>query len=200
MKFYSFVHKCVSGIFRKVYCRVTIVGAENVPADGGIVICANHISNLDPFIIGACFKRQVRYMAKSELFKIPLVGSVVKAFGAFSVDRKSSDVGAIKTGIQLVVGGELLGIFPQGTRYPKTDPRETKIRHGVGMIALKTKSNILPVAISTKKRKISPFCQVTLIIGEPICYDSLSVTAENLDEYKRVTQVAFDIVCNMLEE
>ena len=166
-KFYGGVYKLLSGIVRRLY-RVKIIGAENEPEHGPFIVCANHISNHDAVILSACLKNQVRYLAKAELFKIPLLGQVVKAFGAYPLKRGQSDVGAIKKTIKLIESGEVVGFFPQGHRYPGVHPGTTELQSGVGLVEVKTEALILPVAICAKKFRMHLFRKTKLIIGSPI--------------------------------
>jgi 1-acyl-sn-glycerol-3-phosphate acyltransferase len=100
-------------------------------------------------------------MAKKELFTIPVLGWLLKGLGAFPVDRSGSDVGAIKTAISLVGEGGCLGIFPQGHRYPETDPRETSVKNGAAMIAAKNGADIVPAYLWTKKKKKTLSSKIT---------------------------------------
>lgn len=96
-----------------------IRGAENLPATGGVLLVANHVSYWDPVSIICAFRRQVFFMAKSELFKIPLVGYAVRSSGAFPVHRDVTDRNAVRTALRLLQAGEVVGIFPEGTRSKK---------------------------------------------------------------------------------
>ena len=127
-KFFRFFRIFFAGIVGAVL-HIKVVGGENEPQEGGYVVCANHISATDPICLCYAFKKnQVHFMAKKELFKIPVFSGFIRLLGAFPVDRSGSDVGAIKTAISLVGDGGCLGIFPQGHRYPETDPRETSVK------------------------------------------------------------------------
>jgi len=199
-KMYSILHRTLAGFFRRVLVRVRIHGAENLPTEGGVVVCANHISNFDPVILAAALPRQVRFMAKIELFKIPLLGGALKMLGAFPVDRGAMDVGAVKTSIKLLKEGELVGIFPQGTRHKAKPPHESSVRHGAGMFAAKSESTLLPVFIGAKGHKIRLFRRLDLYIGEPITYESLNVTHANMDEYVRISQFVFGEICALADK
>ena len=106
-KFYGAVYKVLSGLVRRLY-RVEIIGAENEPERGPFIVCANHISNHDVVILAACLKHQVRYLAKAELFRIPLLSQLIKAFGAYPLKRGQGDVGALKKTIKLLEDGEVV--------------------------------------------------------------------------------------------
>jgi len=197
-KFYSFIYKSLSSFFKKLY-RVEIIGAENEPENGPFIICANHLSNHDVVLLAACMKHQVRYLAKAELFKIPLLKQLITALGAFPVDRKKGDVAAIKKMIQLVESGEVIGIFPQGHRFPRVHPATTEVRHGAGLVACKTKVTILPVAIENKKMKIGFFRKTTLRIGKPIEFSEFGEVEQNKKGYEYITSEVFANICSMVQ-
>ena len=103
MSFYMGVKKALGGFLRTCFYRCKIEGEENIPESGRLLVCSNHISLHDPIVIAAISKRQICYMGKKELFKVPLFGSFLKSLGAFPVDRKSGgDVGAIRHSIKLL--------------------------------------------------------------------------------------------------
>lgn len=197
---YRVVYALLSGIVGLVL-HIKVVGKENEPAEGGYVVCANHISASDPVSLCYAFKKnQVHFMAKKELFKIPLFSSFIRMLGAFPVDRSGNDVGAIKTAISLVGSGSNLGIFPQGHRYPGEDPRSTKVKNGAAMIAVKNKADIVPVYLWTKNKKKTLFGRVYVVIGEKIPFESLGYNEEASGEYGRISGIIFDRVCALGEE
>ena len=112
--FYS-VLKIILRILFKIFLRLEVKGAENIPATGPLVIASNHLSLLDPPVIGVASTRKVHFMAKQELF-VPVLGDIYKLLGAFPVKRGGADRTAIKHGIDLMLDGGVLAIFPEGTR------------------------------------------------------------------------------------
>ena len=139
-------------------------------------------------------------MAKKELFKIPLLAQLIKILGAFPVDRSGSDVGAIKKAVSLVEEKKCMGIFPQGHRYAGEDPRKTKTKNGVALIATRTEADIIPCYIRRKKNKFRLFGRTYVIIGERIPFSSLNYNADESGEYLRITDIAFDKICALGEE
>ncbi len=143
-------------------------------------MCANHISNLDPPLLGAGIDRQVHFMAKEELFRIPVISFLITKFGAFPVKRGAGDRGAIRTALSLLEEGKILGIFPEGTRS-KTGEVGAGLP-GVAMFALKSQATVVPVAIVGPYRLFRP---VTIVYGEPIdlsAQRSAKVTSETMKE------------------
>lgn len=198
--FFSVIYFLLAWIVGLIF-RIKVVDRQNEPDEGGFVVCANHISATDPIMICYAFKKhQIRYMAKKELFKIPILRGFFRSLGAFPVDRGGNDVGAIKTAIKEVSEGRCVGIFPQGHRYPGEDPRATKTKNGAALIATKAEADIVPAYIWRKNRAGGIFRRTYVIIGEKIDFVSLGYQPEENGEYSRITDVIFDKVCALGEE
>ena len=182
--------------------RIHAHDAENEPceSDGPYVIASNHMSNADPvFLCASTDLQQPHFMAKKELFKVPLVNKLVAALGAYPVDRKGADVAAIKKTIRMLGEGKCIGIFPQGHRYMGVNPRETEIKSGLGMIVAKAEANVLPCYIKMKKRRWAPFRRVDVYIGKPIKFEEFNYDPEAHGEYMRISRFVFDRICDMGE-
>ena len=176
----------VAGFFRKLF-RVRIINPENEPWDKDInsyVVCVNHSSNWDPILIGACTHRPLRYMAKSELFKVPILKSIVKLFGAYPVKRDTADVLSVKTTINILENGEVVGMYPQGRRAKGVHPDTVSPKSGVAMVAFKAKTGILPVTVISKKYKVRAFHKTIVVFGEYIPFEELEKIADTLKEDK----------------
>ena len=200
-RFYTVVHTLFAGVFKLLF-RVKIVGKENEPSEDKVfLVCSNHISAVDPILVGACLDRhQVHYMAKKELFSIPVVSWFAKNMGAFPVDRGGGDVGAVKKSINFLKNGECVGLFPQGTRQAGKDPRSTKVKAGAGMIAHHANVDILPVHIY-REGYVSKMLKRTVIsIGKPIPFSEFSFDADKSGEYLRISSEIFDRICTVGEE
>ena len=183
-------HTIVAPLIR-FFQRIKRYGLENIPKEGGIIISANHIAAKDVVLIAAACPRQIRFVAKKELFKVPVIGWLIKKLGAIKLDRGGGDVGAIKTTINLAKGGDIVSIFPQGHRFPGVDPATTPIKHGVGMIAYHSGADVLPVCIVTKKDKYHLFGRIEIHFGKPIPNSELGFTEGTRDEYKAATEKIF---------
>ena len=158
---------------RKLY-RVQLRGAEHIPSTGGVILAANHESLFDPWLLALATPRPVRYMAKSELWRYPLVGRALNAFGAFPVERGSGDAAAISNAADLLRRGEVLGIFPQGTS--KQLPSRPYLR-GAARLALATGAPIIPIRLMGTRgfpRPGRPPAQV--IVGAPILVERAKPT------------------------
>jgi len=147
-------------------------GREHEPATGPVVIVSNHLSDLDPLIVGSAVKRRVGFMAKQELFEVPGVRWWVSACGAFPVRRGEPDRQALRTAMRLLEGGGVLVMFPEGTRGTTRELRPPE--PGAALLALRTGATVLPVAVigsdevmprgSHRLRRAT----VRVRIGEPI--------------------------------
>lgn len=192
MTFYEWIYKIFEPAVSLVY-RIEAVGVENIP-DGGAILASNHTAFSDVLVISAAAKRQVRYMAKKELFKTPLA-PLIKALGAYPVDRGGVDVGSIKKTISLIGHGELVGIFPQGHRQGRKDPRETEIKSGVGMIAYHTKACVIPVFLDNSRMKTGMFRKNRVTFGKCISYEELGYKSGGRVEYMNASRLIFDRIC-----
>ena len=195
MTFYQWIYNTLEPAVSALY-RIEAHGVENIPADGAIV-ASNHTSFADVLVISAAAKRQVRYMAKKELFKIPLLAPLIKALGAYPVNRGGPDVSSIKRTIELIEGGELIGIFPQGHRYGGQDPRTTEIKAGIGMITYRTKAPVVPVFLDGQSGKTRMFRKNVITFGEPIRFEELEFVKGGMTEYTRASQIIFNRICEI---
>ncbi len=164
------------------YFRGRIYGAENVPKKGRLLVVSNHASDFDPPLLSCCVGRPVAYMAKEELFQIPVLKQAIQAYGAYPVKRGSVDRSAMKAAIASIQSGWATGIFLDGTRTP--DGRIADPKVGAAWIAAKTQSPLLPVslwgthAIFRKGSAIPSPAPVTVRIGELILPPASSDRAE----------------------
>lgn len=191
---YSFFKIFFTIVFRILFrCKVT--GAEYIPLQGGVIIAANHLSLWDPPLLGIFSPRPIHFMAKAELFKIPVLGRIFKKLNAFPVRRGAADRSAIKTSIALLQSEKCLGVFPEGTRS-KTGKLGTA-EPGIAMLAVKTGAPIIPAAIiGTNKvfhcKTILP--QFEVRFGKPIMVPAGKLDKETLE---KITQVMMCEISNL---
>ncbi|MBV9464996.1 MAG: 1-acylglycerol-3-phosphate O-acyltransferase, partial [Solirubrobacterales bacterium] len=142
------VYWLVRGIlqpFFHIYFRLSRIGREHIPAEGPVIVAANHRSFLDPFVIATMSRRPMYYVTKKELFQWRFLAWLLAALGAFPVDRGAGDRDMIETAKEILARGDIVLIFPEGTR---TRPGSLgKPKRGVGRLALETGAPVVPVAV-----------------------------------------------------
>ena len=200
--FYTVIHFLLA-LPAKLIFLLRVKGRKNEPkkAEGPYLVCANHQSVLDPvFIAIATRRQQPHFMAKEELFRVPVLGFLVRRLGAYPVSRGKNDVGAVKRTIHLLESGKSVGMFPQGTRCREKNPRDCKIKYGAGLIAAHAKVQVLPVHIKMKNYKWHFFRPVKVIIGEPIPFEKFGYQEGVPGEYARISEMIYDEICRLGEE
>ena len=198
-KTYENFQKGLGAVVRVIF-RVHSHGIENEPKDKPYLLVSNHICNADPVFICASIKeQQPHFMAKKELFKIPLLRGLIGALGAFPIDRKGNDVATIKKCIQMLKDGKCIGMFPQGTRRKKVNPRDTEVKNGAAMLAVRAEVQVLPCYVKMKNNKWAPFRRVDIYVGQPISFEELAYNPEAKGEYARISSYIFDKVCSIGE-
>ncbi|MBR5218151.1 MAG: 1-acyl-sn-glycerol-3-phosphate acyltransferase [Clostridia bacterium] len=140
--------------FTRVIFNLKYEGFENIPAEGGVIICPNHKSFWDPVVVTVLLKRHPVFMAKEELFKFPPFAWVLRKFNAHPIKRGAADLTAIKTFVRTLKDGNLVMIFPEGTRVRKG--KESKGHNGAVRIALMSDAQIVPVGIKGNFRWFRP--------------------------------------------
>ena len=179
---YNLVRYAIA-FFLVLLFRWRVTGAENIPVSGGVIIASNHISNFDPFVVGTAVSRKLHFMAKEELFVNPVMRAIIQWLGAFPVRRGASDRTAIRTAINLLENGNMVGLFPEGTRSKNGQLRQAE--PGLAMIAAKAGATIVPTAvIGTNKffRDGSLLPQFRVYFGKPIVVKKDKVSKEDLEK------------------
>lgn len=155
--------RSVLRIIYKILFRLEAVGSEHVPKEGGVLLCSNHLSLLDPPTIGILLKRKVHFMAKKELFDIFGFGWLIKELGAFPVKRGGVSKESIKTSLTLLRTGHVMGIFPEGTRNKGDEGGIGK--RGAATFALRSDAAVVPVAIVGQYKM---FKKMKVVYGPPV--------------------------------
>lgn len=182
----------IAFIYAYIVYKIKIVGLENVPKNGGAVICANHQSFNDVILLAISNKRQLYFMGKEELFKFKPIAYLFKKLGAFPVKRGKGDVTAVEQAKDVVKSGKLFMIFPEGTR---TKGEMLRAKSGAALIASACESDIVPVAIKYSNNRHF-FCKATISFGKPF-----SVPKVNMETggRKTIREVSDKIMCNIKE-
>ena len=194
-RLYMFLRAIVAPIYR-FFARVKVIGKENMPMEGGYVLCCNHIGVNDIFLLGTVYRRQLHFLSKKEWFSVPLFKHLFSALGAIPLDRGGKDIGALKNAIECAKSGKTVAIFPQGHRYPGVNPKDTPIKSGGALIAYKAHCGIIPVCIRTKNVKYRFLRKIEVIFGKPLSFGELGFTSGGSAEYREVMDKVFN---NILE-
>ncbi len=170
--------------------RIRVSGKENIPDDGPLILCPNHVTMLDMFFIGPRVKRWIYWMAKQELFEIPGFSFILsKWWEAFPVKRGRTDVGSVRNAIKHLDMGHIVGIFPQGTRGGK------RVQPGAAVLAVKKGVPILPVGVKGGKRV---FEKVHIVFGKPFTYKPLNCENEK-KEIREFSKQIMERIFGLLE-
>ncbi len=174
--FQKLIYQLVSNLFvlpiYKFVFRGQLIGRENIPQKNSYIMVSNHGSLLDPPLLGHALRRNISFMAKAELFKIPLLGFIIKACGAYPVKRGIVDKNTIKTACKKLSNDNCIGIFIDGTR--QKNGRVNKPKQGAALLAFKNQKLLLPVAIVNSHRLIRfkffipLFSKIVIKVGEPV--------------------------------
>jgi 1-acyl-sn-glycerol-3-phosphate acyltransferase len=168
---YAILKPLAAAVFR-LFFRLRAVGAEQVPRHGPVLIAANHQSLLDPPLIGAIAPRPLWFLAKAELFRIPLFGPFIARLHARPVRREGADAGALRTALRVLADGGALLVFPEGTRG--TEGRLGPAKAGAGMLAVMSGAPVVPAYITgsgrawPKGRRLPRPGRVAVFFGPPL--------------------------------
>lgn len=130
-------------VFYRTYFKFEAIGLENIPIEGPVILCSNHKSNWDPPTVATFLERKVRFMAKEELFRIPLFGPLIRTLGAFPVRRGGISKESVRLTLRILGEGEVLLIFPEGSRRASDGAG----KRGAATFALKANATVIPIAI-----------------------------------------------------
>ena len=181
-----------------------VFGRQRVPMKGGALVCSNHVSFLDPPVLGAALPRRTYYFAKKELFEIPIFGSIIRKCYAFPVEREVGDREAVRNAIRLVQQGELLILFPEGGRSPDGTLQPGGI--GAALIASRGGVPILPAAVRGSDKSLSlqakflHRAKLSVAFGDPIHPEGEKLTKGQLQELTDRVMVQIAALQQQLEE
>jgi len=200
--FQKLIYQIVSKLFvlpiYKFVFRGHLIGRENIPKKNSFIMVSNHGSLLDPPLLGHALGRNISFMAKAELFKIPLLGFIIKACGAYPVKRGIADKNTIKTACKKLSDNNCIGIFIDGTR--QKNGRVNKPKQGAALLAFKNQKLLLPVAIVNSHRLIRfkffipLFSKIVIKVGEPVQPPQSS----SKDDLNSVTTYLQDKINNLI--
>ena len=169
---YQLVSQLIIFPIYKLIFRGKLIGRENIPQRGSFILVSNHGSLLDPPLLGHAIGQNISFMAKSELFRIPFLGFIIKSCGAYPVKRGIVDKKTIKTACEKLSNNNSIGIFIDGTR--QKDGRVNKPKQGAALLSVKNQKLLLPVAIINSHRLVRYkffipfFAKIVIKVGKPI--------------------------------
>lgn len=200
-----FISRLILKVLLKILFRFEVRGSENLPRKGPFIVASNHASLIDPAVVGvACHTMPLIFMAKRELFGVPILGPWVRAVGCIPVERDSGSFKPLKDAVQKLKEGRALGIFPEGRRSP--DGRLQKAEAGIGLLALKSGAPIVPVYVSgtdkalAKEKKFITLCKVTAKIGKIISIKETTEFSERREIYEAIGEKVINVISRLKDE
>lgn len=194
---YKFAQTVLPPIFKVLY-RYQVIGRENIPGDGSLLLCSNHTSYKDPIFMGIVQRRQVYFMAKKELFKSKFLSKLISMLGAFPVER-AGGISAIKKGIDILEDNGVVGLFIEGTRSKTGELLKPK--PGAIMLASETDSTIVPMAIIGKDGKPPKvFRRAYINIGKPLSVADLGLTENTGMALRQASRVVMEKIKVLRDE
>ncbi len=183
----------------KLLYRYKVIGSENMPKDGGVILACNHLSFSDPVLLGLAQKRRLYFMAKSELFKNKFAAFIIRSLGAFPVERGAGDGKAIKTGEEIIRDGNVMTIFLEGGRTKTGELMRP--RSGCALVAQQTMVPVVPACITVTGNPKHLFAKRVIHFAPPLSPEAMGLTAEGgRREIKNATATIMDEIRRMREE
>jgi 1-acyl-sn-glycerol-3-phosphate acyltransferase len=183
--------KPLAVVAMRLLFRLRSRGTEHVPTTGPLLLVANHVSFLDPPIVGGAAPRRLTFLAKAELFRVPLFGGLIRRLGAHPLRREGGDAGALRTALRVLKGGGALLVFPEGTRGEEGVLGTAK--PGAGMLAVLGGAPVIPVYVSgsgrawPRGRRFPRRADVTVTFGPPLAV-TVGGQASRKDDYEAVSR------------
>ncbi|MBO5348807.1 MAG: (d)CMP kinase [Clostridia bacterium] len=174
-------------VFYKIVYRIKVVNKEKVPKEGAYIICANHINMLDALAVVSSNKRLVRFICKESMFKKKILGWALKLANTIPINREKNDIESMKRTLKALKNGELVGIFPEGTR--KGMEKNMKAKNGAAFFSLKTGTKVIPLGI---QGSFKPFSKVKLVYGDPIDFSEYYGKEKDKEALEKVTDIIMD--------
>lgn len=184
---FHLVKRIVYIIFYKFVYRIKKVDEKNIPSEGAYIICANHINLLDALSVVCACKRDVRFICKDTMFKKKALGWALKLSNTIPINREKNDLESMKRSLKALKNGEVLGVFPEGTR--KGMEKNLKAKSGAAFFSLKTGTPVIPLGI---QGSFKPFTKVKLVFGEPLDFSEYYGMEKDKEVLEKVTDVIMD--------
>lgn len=179
--------------------RIKVEGRENIPAEGPVLLCSNHVAMKDPVLLGVAQSRQVFYMAKEELFRNKFIGAVLRGLGAFPVRRGSGGADALADAYALLEENALVGVFIEGHRSKTGELQKPKT--GAALLQYRTKATVVPVCITGGNGKApAPFRRTLVKFGRAIPSEQLNISDDSSVQLRRASRTIMGEIAALREE
>ena len=190
MSFYNFMLKIFS-IFSRTFFKFEVIGTENIPSEGNLIIDANHKSNLDPIFVASAVnkKRKMTAIAKEELFKNKILAKILNKVEIIPINRQNPGLGTIKRILKYIKNDYALVMFPEGTRSKTDDFNNAKA--GLSLFATKAKAEIVPCTIYSSYKLFKP---AKIYFGEPISLEEYYKQKLTSEDHERISGEVMDII------
>jgi 1-acyl-sn-glycerol-3-phosphate acyltransferase len=178
-----------------------VSGLEHVPAEGAFLLAANHKSYLDPPLLGACLPREIRYFAKKQLFRVPLLGPMIRNYGAVPVNREGFDRKGVTTALEILADGEGLLVFPEGTRIRRPGLAEPK--EGIALLALRSGVPVVPAVILSTwepRRNLLRRIPIRVRIGPPMSFGRMEPGPAARERYPLIAKAVMEAIATLMEQ
>lgn len=186
----------ITTLIFKMFYKVELVNLDKIPHEGPALLCSTHNNMLDMFFLGYKLKRWIYWMAKEELFRNPIGGFIFKKLGAFPVKRGKGDVGSIKTAYKHLQEGNIVGIFPHGTRVKSANRKTAGIKPGAALLAVNAGVKVIPATVLGNYRL---FSRMKVIFGEPFMIDIESGKKLTSDELSEISRGIMQKIYSLME-
>ncbi len=178
--------------------RIQVKGRENIPAEGPVLLCSNHVAMKDPVVLGLAQKRQVFYMAKEELFQNWFIGGLLRKLGAFPVRRGTGGTDALQEAYDLLRQNAVVGVFIEGHRSKTGELQKPKT--GAALLAYRVKAPVVPVCITAEDGKLPrPFHKMFIRFGKPISPETLAIPDDSSMQLRRASRVIMGEIAGLRE-
>jgi len=184
--------KVLLGIVYRILFRFRVVGVENIPATGGVILCANHTAYSDTIVLAIAAPRQLHFLAKHELWNIKGLQWLFNSLGAIPINRQNPSMDSFKRTVKTLKDGRPIAIFLQGTRVQELDQSDAKA--GVALFAVKGRAPVVPVHISSTFKL---FSKVHINIGQPISFEEYWDTKVRTEQLNEIAGRVMDAIIGL---
>lgn len=172
-------------VFCRIFLRLTVRGRECIPADGPFILAANHVSYLDPVVVGTATRRTLCFLAKEELFRVPLLGKWIRMVGVVPIRRDNADIRALKAALSALKSGRPVALFPEGRRHEVEKPKA-----GVGFLYRKSGVPVIAAHISGTERAFPPEAKMIRPCRVTVTFSRMDNIAPD-DDYEAISRKVF---------